>query len=87
MLVADGLPGWVEQQSDHLHGVFRWASDTGQTVFELPDVAEYIESVYDDGTLVDPLLYSLSDDRTQIVFDTAPTAASVIVANYVIARL
>lgn len=64
----------------------RWESGGG-TTFELPDIAEHLISAFDNGSLVDPLLYSLSSDRTQIVFDSAITATHVVVADYILAQV
>lgn len=72
---------------DHLHGIARWVANGSSATFELPDVAEYIESVSDDGIDVDDFIYSLSADRTQLVLDAAPLAGNVIQSEYVIARL
>ena len=72
---------------DHLHGLAHWLGDGTLATFELPDFAEYVEVVTDDGVVIDPKVYSLSGDRTQVVFDAAPDATSVLLANYVVARL
>lgn len=83
---------WIEagetagSAADHVHGLFRWAADGTATV-DLPDVAEYVEAISDDGSIVDPNTYTLSDDGSQITFDASPTAASVMVAQYVILRI
>jgi hypothetical protein len=66
--------------------IARWIS-SGGTTFDLPDVAESIQNVFNAGSLTDPTLYSLSSDRTQIVFDSAVTAANVVVADYVVAQV
>jgi predicted GH43/DUF377 family glycosyl hydrolase len=71
---------------NHLHGLARWLS-SGGTTFDLPDIAEYVESVALNGLEEDPTLYSLSSDRTQIVFDSATTAADVVTAHYVLAQV
>lgn len=71
---------------DHVHGLFRWAADGGTTV-DLPDIAEYIETISDDGAIVDPVTWTLSTDGSQVTFDSGPTAASVMTAEYVIARI
>jgi hypothetical protein len=70
----------------HLHGLFRWASDGGTTV-DLPDIAEYVDSLTDDGPEVDPATYSLSLDGSQLTLDSAPGAASVMVCRYVVAQI
>lgn len=67
----------------HIHGLARWVSDGG-TTFNLPDTAEYVDTVNDAGTDYDPLGYSLSSDRTQIAFDVAPVAGRMILCNYVV---
>lgn len=71
---------------DHLHGLARWNADGG-TTFNLPDVAEYLEWATDNGSLQDDTTISLSADNTQLVFGSAPTAAHVLQAEYVIARV
>jgi hypothetical protein len=70
----------------HSHGLARWLS-SGGTTFDLPDIAEYLESVSLNGLEEDPLLFSLSADRTQIVFDSATTATDVVTAHYVLAQV
>lgn len=79
--------GTVASAADHIHGLARWIADGSLTAFELPDFAEYIEFVSDDGAVVDSAIFSLSADRTQLVFDSAPIAANIVQANYVIARI
>ena len=71
---------------DHIHGLARWNADGGAT-FDLPDIAEYMEAAFDDGSLVEPLNFALTADGMQIVFNVAPAAASVVVAQYVILRI
>jgi len=71
----------------HLHGLNRWVADGALTSFELADIAEYLVDVTDNGSQVDMLIYSLSSDGTQLVFDTAPTAAHVIQAECVVANI
>ena len=68
----------------HLHGIARLSGDGSTTTFELPDLAEYIESLTDNGSEVDPALYALSGDLSQVVFTTAPAAAHLILVHYVI---
>lgn len=70
----------------HAHGLARWIS-SGGTTFDLPDLAEYLEGVSLNGLEEDPTLYSLSSDRTQVVFDSATTAADVVIATYVLAQV
>lgn len=72
--------------SDHIHGLMRWAADGGATV-DLVDIAEYVEAISDDGSIVDPATYTLSADGSQVTFDAGPAAASVMTAQYVIARV
>lgn len=71
----------------HLHGLARWSAGSGDYTFELPDIAEYLESAENDGVGIDPLVYSLSGDRTQLILDTALSASHVITAEYVIASI
>lgn len=73
--------------SGHLHGLARWNGASGQTTFDLPDVAEYIDSIMINGLEEDPLVYTLSSDRTQIVLDTALSSDSNVIAHYVIASI
>src|SRR5690606_32150587 len=70
----------------HLHGLARWESDGGDT-YILPDAAEHLEMVFSAGLAVDQATVTLSDDRTEIVFDAAPSAGDIVQAHYVIARL
>jgi hypothetical protein len=69
-----------------ISGVSRWVS-SGGTTFDLPDVAEDLLMVFDNGSLVDPLIYSLSSDRTQVVFDSAVTSTHIVVADYIVAQV
>lgn len=71
----------------HLHGITRLTADGSTTVFNLLDIAEYIELAFDNGSLMDPLNYTLSADGSQIAYAVAPTAAHFIEVNYVIAGL
>ena len=80
--IATGSSSGAGQVQD----VARWVSDGG-TTFELPDVAEYLVDVFDNGSLVDPLTYSLSSDRTQVVFDSSVTAGHVVVADYIVVQV
>lgn len=66
--------------------IYRWVSGGGDT-FDLPDIAEYILNAFDDGLLVDPLIYSLSSDKTQIVFDSAVTSGHIVGINYIQAQV
>lgn len=78
-IAAAGSAGQVTETA-------RWES-SGGTTFDLPDVAEYLLSAFDNGSLVDPLIYSLSSDRTQIVFDSSITSTHIVVAEYVLAQV
>lgn len=77
-LIDDGPAG-------HVHGLQRVLGDGATTVFNLLDVAEYLEHVSINGAILDPSLLTLSDDRTQVTFNTAPTDEHVIALEYVIA--
>lgn len=70
-----------------LHGLARWNGASGQTTFDLPDVWESIDSVMINGLEEDPLVYTLSSNRAQIVLDTALASASTVTAHGVIAML
>jgi hypothetical protein len=70
----------------HAHGLARWVS-SGGTTFELPDVAETVTMTSDNGSIVDPLTYSLSADGTQIIFDASVTAGNIVTAEYIVARI
>ena len=74
-----------EGNDGHIHGLARWNGASAQTTFDLPDIAEYIESVLLNGLEEDPLVYSLSTDGTQIVLDTGLPSAQAVFAHYVIA--
>jgi len=71
----------------HLHGLARWAASSSQTTFELPDIAEYLEGVTDNGVELDTIVYSLSSDRTQLVLDAGATAGHIIQSSYVVANI
>ena len=71
----------------HAHGITRLTGDGSTTVFNLLDIAEYLEFATDNGSMMDPLNYTLSADGSQITYATAPTAAHFIEVNYVIMGL
>lgn len=87
VLSATATPSPSSDGADHLHGLARWVADGSDTTFDLPDIAEYVEMVFDDGSAVDQLTITLSDDGAQIVFDSAPGASSIIQVQYVIASV
>lgn len=66
--------------------IARWVSGGG-TTFDLPDVAEYLIDASDDGSEVDPLIYSLSSDHTQLVFDSAITAGHIVTSKYILTQV
>jgi len=68
-----------------LHGLQRVLGDGATTTFDLLDIAEYLEHVGVGGSFRDPATFSLSAERTQIVFAAAPTAGDVIAIEYVTA--
>lgn len=65
----------------------RWTGDGAITAFLLPDVAETVLAISDAGLVVDPLIYTLGADGFTLTFDTAPTAAHVLTALYILAQL
>jgi len=71
----------------HLHGLTRWIADGVALVYDLPDFAEYVDRVSDDGLEVDPATVGLSVDRDKIEFDAAPGAGSILTAQYVVAQI
>ena len=68
-----------------LHGLARWNGATGQTTFDLPDIADSINAVTLAGVESDPLVYSLSADGTQIILDSALGSDTMVIAHYQIA--
>lgn len=68
----------------HLHGIQRWSSYAGQTIYDLVDIAEMIEHVTRDGIEIDPALYTLSDERTQLILDVPSSGSQVVVSHCVI---
>lgn len=71
----------------HVHGLARWSAPSGTTTFDLPDLAEYIDGVMIGGAEQDPLVYSLSTDRSQMILDSAVTSVSTVLCHYVLASL
>lgn len=69
-----------------LIGIDRLLGDGATTAFSLPDLAEYLIDASDAGLIVDPTLYALSADRSQIVFATAPTSGHVLTFEYAVAQ-
>ena len=80
------LPDTEGLEGEHIHALARWNAG-GSDTFDLPDFAEYLEMVYDNGSAVDQSIVSLSNNRSQIIFDSSPTVGNVIQAEYVIERL
>lgn len=85
--ITSGTPPGTGSGVGQAIGVNRWAASSGQTAFDLPDIAEFIISASDNGSLVDPLTYSLSADATQLVFDSGITAGHVVLSEYVVAQI
>jgi hypothetical protein len=83
---AGANPQWIDRTETHLHGMQRVLGDGATTTFELLDIAEYVEHVGVNGSFVDPATFTLSADRTQIVFDVAPADGVVVTIEYVIAN-
>ncbi len=71
----------------HAHGLTRLLGDGSTATFNLVDVAEYVEGVYNDGLREDSNLYTLSADGTQVTFDNTPLDENVLEFHYVIASL
>lgn len=84
--VVGGTPTYVPSgaSSGHVHALERWVASAAQTDFLLPDLAEYLELVSDDGLIVDPQEYTLSADYLTVVFASGRTLGAVIVATYVV---
>jgi hypothetical protein len=86
LTVASGLPSWAAPSSGgaggHVHGLTRLVADGSTTVFNLLDIAEYIDTVSNDGLEVDALTYTLSADGSQVTFDTAPVAGNFVQISY-----
>ncbi len=61
--------------------------DGATTDFYLPDLAEYVVNVSDNGAIVDPTLYSLGSAFDLVSFTTAPTAAHVLTFEYIEASI
>jgi hypothetical protein len=87
-LTTDDMPSGIGGGggAGQVTGLARWNSGGG-TTFDLPDVAEYLLLASDNGSIVDPTIYSLSSDRTQIVFDSSITAGHIVAANYIVAQV
>lgn len=71
----------------HVHGLTRLVADGSTTVFNLLDIAEYLDGAYDDGVRTDALDYTLSSDGSQVTFSYTPVAGNVIELNYAIMGL
>lgn len=71
----------------HIHGMQRVLGDGSTTAFDLLDLAEYLEHVGVGGSFADPATFSLSSDRSQIVFASAPSMGDVIALEYVVATV
>jgi hypothetical protein len=71
----------------HLHGLMRLLGDGATTIFNLLDIAEYLEWIADNGSIQDPTGYTLSANRAQVTFGAAPTAGHILTMEYVIANV
>lgn len=85
------IVGSIDDQVDlfrfsggHAHGTSRWIADGTTTTFELIDIFESLEAVFDNSLRVDPLEVELSGDGTQVVFSTAPTDTHVLIAEGIV---
>lgn len=76
-----------ENNVGHLHGLMRVLGDGATTTFDLLDIAEYLEHVGVGGSFQDPATFTLSSNRAQVVFDTAPALNDVVTLEYVMAML
>ena len=91
--ITDGGAGGAvtivgDVSSGHVHGLTRWNGAVAQTNFELPDIAEYVDWVADNGLMFDPGEdYSLDADGDTIVLTSGLAEAAVITAGYVIAQI
>jgi len=65
----------------------RVLSDGATTVWNLLDIAEYVERITNAGSELDPAGYTLSSDGSQVTLSAAPTDENVLVFEYVIAGI
>jgi hypothetical protein len=71
----------------HVHGLARWNGGAGDTIFELPDFAEYIDWVAYNGLAFDPGAdYSLDVAGDTITLTAGLAAAATVTSGYVIAQ-
>lgn len=70
----------------HAHATARWVLTSGTDTFDYPNVVDVIESVSINGLGEDSLLYSLSANRTQLIFSNPVNTGSVVQSNYLIAQ-
>lgn len=64
--------------------VMRWSAASGISQLDLPDVADTIFYVTNNGLTVDPLLYELSDDGTTIFLSGVVTGDTVFSSHYLL---
>lgn len=67
-------------------GVNRWIADGG-TAFVFPDTVEQINWLSDNGVIIDSVVYTLSSDRTGVIFDSGITAGHILLGEYIIAQI
>lgn len=79
--LSTSLSATTEATPAHEHTLARWNGASGQTTFDLPDYWNEITGVFMNGLQEDPLVYSLSSDGSQIIFDTALPADMTVVAT------
>lgn len=81
--------GGIEEglSTDHLHEITRTVVGSGETTIYLPDYAETVEIITNDGFFVDPLEYTLSDDGSYITLANAPVANTIFTINYMVRLL
>lgn len=67
-----------------LHGLYRTSIISGTINILLPDYVEYIDTVFINNILLDPLLYSLSSGSNNIILSSPIPYDANLVSNYVI---
>jgi len=85
--ISLGSSSGTSSAGGHLHGLARWSVYSGLATVDLPDYAEYLESISNLGYELDPINFVLTASGDKIQFNPPFSGSGIVVAHYVIAQL
>lgn len=80
----EGQKTIVSVQQTQQYGISRWSALAGEDTFDLTDYASEILSFCVNGQEEDPLLYTLSEDGSQVLLDYTLPHNSVLTSRYLL---